>query len=192
MPSPGNTAIRKCVVTSSLARTCRAAGPEPRWANGGCCDHAASRRAKNRAIKVALAGTGYFSQFHLDGWSRVPEAQLVALCSLDPAELAAAAARYLIPRQFADVGAMLDAVAPDLLDIVTPPAAHLDPARGRRARRRRHLPEAARRRSGDRTGDGPDREGRRHHLRRARELPFSAVVSGGETADRGGRARRDP
>jgi predicted dehydrogenase len=76
-------------------------------------------------IKVAVVGTGYFSQFHLDGWSRLPEAKLVAVCSLDPAGLVDAAARHLIPRQFADVGAMLDATEPDLLDIVTPPAAHL-------------------------------------------------------------------
>jgi predicted dehydrogenase len=76
-------------------------------------------------LKVAVVGTGYFSRFHLDGWARLPEAQLVAVCSLDPAGLVDAAARHLIPRQFADVGAMLDAVEPDLLDIVTPPAAHL-------------------------------------------------------------------
>jgi D-apiose dehydrogenase len=76
-------------------------------------------------IKVAVVGTGYFSQFHFDGWSRLPEAKLVAVCSLDPAGLVDAAARHLIPRQFADVGAMLDATEPDLLDIVTPPSAHL-------------------------------------------------------------------
>jgi D-apiose dehydrogenase len=76
-------------------------------------------------LKVAVVGTGYFSQYHFDGWSRLPEVQLVAVCSLDPAGLVDAAARYLIPRQFADVGAMLDATGPDLLDIVTPPAAHL-------------------------------------------------------------------
>jgi predicted dehydrogenase len=75
-------------------------------------------------IKVAVVGTGYFSRYHLDGWSRLPEAKLVAVCSLDPAGLVDAAARYLIPRQFAEVGAMLDAVRPDLLDIVAPPAAH--------------------------------------------------------------------
>jgi D-apiose dehydrogenase len=75
-------------------------------------------------LKVAVAGTGYFSQFHFDGWARLPEVKLVAVCSLDPAGLVDAAARYLIPRQFAEVGAMLDATEPDLLDIVTPPAAH--------------------------------------------------------------------
>jgi predicted dehydrogenase len=76
-------------------------------------------------IKVAVAGTGYFSQFHFDGWSRLPEVRLVGVCSLDPAGLVDAAARHLIPRQFAEVGAMLDATRPDLLDIVTPPAGHL-------------------------------------------------------------------
>ncbi len=76
-------------------------------------------------LKVAVAGTGYFSRFHFDAWSRLPEVRLVAVCSLDPAGLVDAAARHLIPRQFADVGAMLDATTPDLLDIVTPPAAHL-------------------------------------------------------------------
>jgi predicted dehydrogenase len=86
-------------------------------------------------IKVAVAGTGYFSQFHFDAWRRVPGAKLVAVCSLDPASLVEAAARYLIPRQFADVGEMLDRAAPDLLDIATPPAAHLALLRAAAARK---------------------------------------------------------
>jgi predicted dehydrogenase len=76
-------------------------------------------------LKVAVVGTGYFSQFHFDAWRRLPAVKLVGVCSLDPAGLVEAAARHLIPRQFAEVGAMLDAVKPDLLDVVTPPAAHL-------------------------------------------------------------------
>ncbi len=75
-------------------------------------------------IKVAVAGTGYFAQFHFEAWRRLPGIELVAACSLDPASLVEAAARYLIPRQFADVGEMLDATRPDLLDIAAPPAAH--------------------------------------------------------------------
>jgi D-apiose dehydrogenase len=82
--------------------------------------------SKAMLIKVAVAGTGYFSRFHFEAWARLPEVKLVGVCSLDPAGLVDAAARYLIPRQFADVGAMLDATAPDLLDIVTPPSAHLE------------------------------------------------------------------
>ena len=76
-------------------------------------------------VKVAVVGTGYFSQFHFDAWRRLPGARLVAVCSREPASLVAAAARHLIPRQFAEVGQMLDAVEPDLVDIVTPPTAHL-------------------------------------------------------------------
>ncbi len=89
-------------------------------------------------IKVAVAGTGYFARFHLDAWRRLEGAKLVAACSLDPASLVEAAARYLIPRQFADVGAMLDATRPDLLDIAVPPAAQR-PILEEAARRRVHV-----------------------------------------------------
>ena len=86
-------------------------------------------------LRVAVVGTGYFSQFHLDAWRRIEGVKLVAVCSRDPAGLVDAAARHLTPRQYAEVGEMLDATAPDLLDIVTPPHAHLET-----------LEEAARRR----------------------------------------------
>ena len=75
-------------------------------------------------LKVAVAGTGYFSQFHFDAWRRL-DVEIVAACGLDPASLAETAARYGAPQQFADAGAMLDAVQPDLLDIAAPPGAHL-------------------------------------------------------------------
>jgi D-apiose dehydrogenase len=75
-------------------------------------------------FKVAVAGTGYFSQFHFDAWRRLG-VDLVAACGLDAASLAATAARYGVPQQFADAAVMLDAVRPDLLDIAAPPGAHL-------------------------------------------------------------------
>jgi predicted dehydrogenase len=78
------------------------------------------------ALRVAVVGTGYFSQFHFDAWRRIDGAKLVAVCSRDPAGLVDAAARHLIPRQYASVAEMLDATKPDLLDIVTPPHAHLE------------------------------------------------------------------
>ena len=49
-------------------------------------------------LKVAVVGTGYFSQFHSDAWRRLPGARLAAVCSLEPASLVEAAARHLIPR----------------------------------------------------------------------------------------------
>jgi predicted dehydrogenase len=76
------------------------------------------------AVRVAVAGTGYFAKFHYDAWRRLAGVDLVAAASLDPASLAATAERFAIGRTYDDVGAMLDAERPDLLDIAAPPAAH--------------------------------------------------------------------
>lgn len=76
------------------------------------------------ALKVAVAGTGYFSQFHYDAWTRVPGVDLVAAASLDPATLAETADRWRVPRRYAAVAEMLERERPDLLDIAAPPSAH--------------------------------------------------------------------
>jgi len=75
-------------------------------------------------LKIAVAGTGFFSQFHYDAWSRLPEAELVGAASLDPKGLSDVSDHYGVSALFADVGAMLDQTKPDLLDIVAPPTAH--------------------------------------------------------------------
>jgi predicted dehydrogenase len=79
-----------------------------------------------QALRVAVAGAGYFSQFHYDGWSRLDGVELAASCDRDAVKAQAMADRFGIPRAFQDVEAMLDAVEPDLLDIVTPPTTHLE------------------------------------------------------------------
>lgn len=75
-------------------------------------------------IRVASAGAGYFSQFHLAGWRAIAEVEHVALCDPDAAKAASQAARYGVPRTFGSAAEMLDAVKPDLFDIVTPPRTH--------------------------------------------------------------------
>ncbi|MGI9492668.1 MAG: Gfo/Idh/MocA family protein [Geminicoccaceae bacterium] len=77
-------------------------------------------------VKIAVAGTGYFSQFHYDAWLRLAEAELVGVASLDPKGLADVGDRYGVSALFDDVRIMLDQTEPDLLDIVTPPAVHRD------------------------------------------------------------------
>ncbi len=79
----------------------------------------------NQQLRVATVGAGYFSQFHYDAWSRIGEVQLAAVCdrALEPAQ-AVAKARG-IGQVFSDFAEMLDAVAPDLVDIITPPDTHL-------------------------------------------------------------------
>ena len=75
-------------------------------------------------LRVAVAGTGYFSQFHFDAWSRCPEVDLVGVCGLDTRSVQDTADRHDMPA-FSDAGDMLDSAKPDLFDIVTPPPTHL-------------------------------------------------------------------
>jgi len=65
-------------------------------------------------------GTGYFSTFHYDAWRRIEGAELVAAVSLDLNE----AQNTGLPA-FDNLDEMLDAVSPDLVDIITGPVEHL-------------------------------------------------------------------
>lgn len=78
----------------------------------------------SKRLKVASIGAGYFSQFHLEGWRNLAEVELVGLCDRDGAKARTLAQRFGIARVFSDAGEMLEAVAPDIVDIVTPPATH--------------------------------------------------------------------
>ena len=78
----------------------------------------------SKTIRVAAVGTGYFSQFHLQGWSEMEGAELVALCSLDQKSLNEAADRYGVKARYSDLESMLDQEKPDVLDIITPPVTH--------------------------------------------------------------------
>lgn len=77
-------------------------------------------------LRVATVGTGYFSQFHHEAWARMDDVELAALCSLDTLAAHEAAAKHGAPVACTNARDMLDAVGPDLLDIITPPAAHLE------------------------------------------------------------------
>ncbi len=79
-------------------------------------------RAKPR---LAAVGTGYFSQFQYEAWTRL-EVDLQAVCSRTQDHAIATARRYGIPHVFTDFEDMLDQVQPDLVDIITPPVTHLD------------------------------------------------------------------
>ena len=78
------------------------------------------------SMKVAVVGTGYFSQFHLEGWSELPQVQLVGLCDLELAKASILAAQFGqlgMTQVFDDVAKMLEETQPDLVDVVVPPAA---------------------------------------------------------------------
>ena len=74
-------------------------------------------------LKVAVVGTGYFSQFHFDAWSRCKEVELVGIASLD-IESARKAATVYGGEVFQDVTELCKSTRPDLLDIIVPPIEH--------------------------------------------------------------------
>jgi len=76
------------------------------------------------ALKVAVAGAGYFGRFHHEAWTRLDRVELAAVCDLDRAALASVEGEYQVP-VYSDAALMLDEVQPDLLDIATPPPTHL-------------------------------------------------------------------
>ncbi len=79
----------------------------------------------SKTIRVAAVGIGYFSQFHLQGWSDIEQADLVALCSRDQEALNTAGDTYNVAARYTDLETMLDQENPDLLDIITPPVTHV-------------------------------------------------------------------
>ncbi len=76
-------------------------------------------------LKGVVVGAGFFSQFHFEAWTRIPEVELVALCDLDIMKAKQTARYYGISRFYDDVTTMLDEEKPDFIDIITPPAFHL-------------------------------------------------------------------
>jgi len=85
---------------------------------------AADGRSADRPFVVAVVGAGYFARFHLEAWPRVPGVRLAALCDLDAAKAAEAAAAHGIPAVYDDARRMLDETKPDLLDVATGPESH--------------------------------------------------------------------
>ena len=88
-------------------------------------------------LRVAVAGAGYFAQFHLEAWKRIEQqglVKLVAVAEPDPARLKQALEKHGIAKGFADAGVMLREIDVDLFDIATPPATHLDLVRRAAAR----------------------------------------------------------
>jgi predicted dehydrogenase len=76
-------------------------------------------------LRGAIAGCGFFSQFHVDGWRRMAdEVEIVAACDpqLDRA-------RAVAPRAYEDAVEMLDREKLDFVDIATRPDTHAALAR---------------------------------------------------------------
>ncbi len=75
-------------------------------------------------LRVGLAGAGAISQYHLVGWSQIPDAKLMAICDIDEARARAKAQAFNIPKVYTDFRAMIEQEKLDAVDIVTPVGSH--------------------------------------------------------------------
>lgn len=76
------------------------------------------------ALRGVLIGCGFFSENHLNAWTRMEDVTLTAVCDLDRTRAEAAAARFGIPKAYTDASEMLEAERPDFVDVATTVGAH--------------------------------------------------------------------
>jgi predicted dehydrogenase len=78
-----------------------------------------------KPLKVAIAGAGRISWFHLVGWRNLGErVRLVAVCDPNAANAARRAEEFSIPHVYRDADAMFAAEDIDALDVITPRETH--------------------------------------------------------------------
>jgi predicted dehydrogenase len=80
---------------------------------------------KSEPLKVALAGAGMISWYHLVGWRNLgARVRLVAVCDPDPAKAARRAEEFSIPNVYRDADSMFGAESIDALDVASPRETH--------------------------------------------------------------------
>lgn len=74
-------------------------------------------------LRVACLGAGYFAQHHHAAWASLDGCTLVGVADHDSPRAQAAATTHGA-QSFTDLATMIDATAPDIIDIITPPPSH--------------------------------------------------------------------
>jgi D-apiose dehydrogenase len=75
-------------------------------------------------LRVGFAGAGAISQYHLVGWSAMPDASVVAICDIDESKARAKAQAFGIPKVYTDFQKMIGSENLEAVDIVTPVGTH--------------------------------------------------------------------
>jgi predicted dehydrogenase len=75
-------------------------------------------------LRGAIIGAGYFSQFHMDAWSRMQGVRIVAVADATEIRAWEFAKRWTIPHSYGDAEEMLERERPDFVDIITRPDTH--------------------------------------------------------------------
>ena len=80
--------------------------------------------AQTRRLRVALVGCGQIADAHLQQIRLMRNAEIVAVCDLEPLLARQAAERFQVPGQFISVEQMLKTARPDVVHITTPVQSH--------------------------------------------------------------------
>ena len=78
----------------------------------------------SKQLRIGFVGAGAISQYHLVGWSEMPDARLVSICDIDEAKARAKAQAFNIPNVYTDLRTMIERKKLDAVDIVTPVGTH--------------------------------------------------------------------
>ncbi len=80
----------------------------------------------DKKLKGIVVGCGYFAQFHIEAWSRMPEVEILAICDHDIQKAQSTGEKYGIFGAHCTLEEALDRYQPDFVDIATPPSTHLE------------------------------------------------------------------
>lgn len=77
-------------------------------------------------LKAVCIGAGYFSHFHYEAWSRIPEVEVLAICDFNMDKAKQIMVQYGISKYYGDFKEMFEIEKPDFVDIITPPSSHFE------------------------------------------------------------------
>jgi predicted dehydrogenase len=79
-----------------------------------------------KKYKGVCIGAGYFSHFQYEAWQRIGEVQITAFCNSDADRAKTIREKFGITKHYTDYRQMLEQEKPDFVDIISPPATHLE------------------------------------------------------------------
>src|SRR5271157_4340988 len=75
-------------------------------------------------LRIAIVGCGKIADQHVQAIRRIPACQLVSVCDQELLMARQLGERFGVSNCFSDLGEMLEAAAPDVVHITTPPKGH--------------------------------------------------------------------
>ncbi|MFK7956129.1 MAG: Gfo/Idh/MocA family protein [Lysobacterales bacterium] len=78
----------------------------------------------NKRLRVAVVGCGQIADGHVEEIGKIEQAELVAVCDLEPILAEQLARRYQVNAWYDDFARLLTEQSPDVVHICTPPASH--------------------------------------------------------------------